>query len=130
MQILTIPQIKEAAKISASLTGINWDLLEDRQTQDKFEELLNNGDRAIQDLEELYKIATDSLLPYQDRWEEEDRTLFEEFANRLMEEMHAAYTMQYLKETFLAVRDITSPPKPVKKKRVTRKKKPLKEDPE
>lgn len=129
MQILTIPQIKEAAKISASLTSINWDLLEDKQTQDQFEKILSNGDTAIPELEELYKIATDSLLPYQDRWEDEDQALFEEFANRLMEEMHAAYTMQYLKETFLAVRDITSPPKP-KKKRAPRKKKPLKEDPE
>lgn len=129
MKLLTIPQLKEAAKISASLTSINWDLLEDKKQQDLFEQVLTKGDSAVAELEELYKIAADSLAPYMDKWEEEDTELFGIFTERLMQEMHAAYTMQYLKETFLAVRDITSTPKP-KKKRAPRKKKPLKEDPE
>lgn len=114
MKIFSLDEILQVAKISSSRSDIHWDLLKTKKNQKLFLDSLTRTVDTIPVLEQLYHEASSAV----DELETSDAVV-NEFMLRLQDALHEAYVCRYVRETYLAIRDITGEPAPRRRKKKT-----------
>lgn len=120
MKIFSLDEIAKMAKVSSYRSDIRWDKLESKRNQKIFLDSLSQTIATLPTLEELYNQAIYELQGI----EESDDPMVNEFFYRLADALHEGYVCEYVRDTYLAVQDITGNITP---KRRRRKKLPPKE---
>lgn len=107
VSVYTIDEIKREAEVAAATIDLNWEKLEDPAEALVLITKLDLGANMIPDLESIYTKLTsgksvvmpdeDSPLGYDD---------LEKYTEVVAEELHAAYVLAAIKETYVKVNSI------------------------
>ena len=107
VSVYTIDEIKRHAQLAAATIDLNWEKLDDPAEAAVLTEKLDLGIKMLPDLESIYTKLTSGksvLLP------DEDSPLgyddLEKYTEVVAEELHAAYTLAAIKETYDQVNTI------------------------
>lgn len=112
MKIFTLEEIREVARISSSRSDIHWELLKTKKNQKMFLDSLTRTVDTIPVLEQLHQ---ETMAAIQDL--ETSDAMVNEFTLRLQDALHEAYVCRYVRETYLAIRDITGDEPPKRRRR-------------